>query len=39
MTRVAASGGAYRVLVRKSEGKKPFERHRLRWKDNIKRSV
>ena len=28
--------GAYRVLVRKPEGKGPLERPRLRWEDNIK---
>jgi len=26
----------YRVLVRKSEGKRPIGRHRRRWEDNIK---
>jgi hypothetical protein len=26
----------YRVLVRKSEGRRPLERPRCRWKDNIK---
>ena len=28
--------GAYRVLVRKPEGKRPLGRPRLRWEDNIK---
>jgi hypothetical protein len=28
--------GEYRVLVGKSEGKKPIGRNRRRWKDNIK---
>jgi len=28
--------GAYRVLVRKPEGKRPFARPRRRWEDNIK---
>jgi hypothetical protein len=28
--------GAYRVLVRKSEGKGPFRRPISRWEDNIK---
>jgi len=28
--------GVYRVLVGKSEGKRPLGRPRLRWKDNIK---
>jgi len=27
--------GAYRVLVVKSEGKRPFRRPRRRWEDNI----
>jgi len=27
---------AYRVLVGKGEGKRPLERHRRRWKDDIK---
>jgi hypothetical protein len=29
-------GGIYRILVGRSEGKKPLERPRRRWKDNIK---
>jgi hypothetical protein len=28
--------GAYRALVGKSEGKRPLERPRHRWEDNIK---
>ena len=28
--------GAYRVLARKPEGKKPIVRRRGRWEDNIK---
>jgi len=28
--------GVYRVLVRKHEGKRPLERPRRRWDDNIK---
>jgi len=28
--------GVYRVLVGKPEGKRPHERPRLRWEDNIK---
>ena len=28
--------GVYRVLVVKPEGKRPFERPRHRWEDNIK---
>ena len=34
--RVALIGerrGAYRVLVWKSDGKRPLERHRCRWED------
>ena len=37
--RVARMGerrGVYRVLVGKSEGKRPLGRHRRRWEDNIK---
>jgi curved DNA-binding protein CbpA len=30
------SRGAYRVLVGKPEGKRPLQRARLRWEDNIK---
>ena len=30
------SRNAYRVLVRKPEGKRPFGRPRDRWEDNIK---
>ena len=28
--------GVYRVLVGKPEGKRPLERPRLRWEENIK---
>jgi hypothetical protein len=28
--------GAYRILVGKPEGKRPLERPRCRWEDNIK---
>ena len=28
--------GVYRILVRKSEGKRPLGRPRRRWEDNIK---
>jgi hypothetical protein len=31
--------GVHRVLVGKSEGKRPFGRHRHRWEDNIKRDL
>jgi hypothetical protein len=27
---------AYRILVRRPQGKRPLERHRRRWVDNIK---
>jgi hypothetical protein len=27
---------AYKILVGKSEGKRPFERRRRRWEDNIR---
>jgi hypothetical protein len=27
---------SYNILVGKSEGKRPFGRHRRRWEDNIK---
>jgi len=30
------SRGVYRVLMGKSEGKRPFRRPRFRWEDNIK---
>jgi len=33
---VGARKDAYRVLVRRPEGKRPLERPRHRWKDNIK---
>jgi hypothetical protein len=29
-------GSAYKVLVRRSEGKRPLGRRRRRWRDNIK---
>jgi hypothetical protein len=29
-------GSVYRLLVGKSEGKRPFGRPRRRWEDNIK---
>jgi hypothetical protein len=31
--------GVYRVLVGKSEGKKPLGRPRCRWEDNIKNDL
>ena len=36
VARMGESRGAYRVLVGKSEGKRPHGRPRRRWKDNIK---
>jgi hypothetical protein len=34
--RMGEGRGVYRVLVGKPEGKRPLERPRRRWKDNIK---
>jgi hypothetical protein len=43
MGRVCSMNGekrnAYRILVGKSEGKKPLGRQRWRWVDNIKMNV
>jgi hypothetical protein len=36
VTRMGERRGAYRALVRKSEGRRPLERPRRRWEDNIK---
>ena len=37
MARMGEERGVYRILVEKSEGKKPLERRRRRWDDdNIK---
>jgi hypothetical protein len=39
MEHVACMGemrNAYKILVRKSEGKRPFGRPRPRWEDNIR---
>jgi len=36
VARVGDRMGAYRVLVRKPEGKGPLERPRRGWEDNIK---
>ena len=36
MTRMGQGRGVYRVLVGKSEGKRPLGRPRRRWEDNIK---
>ena len=39
MARVGQGRGVHRVLVGKPEGKRPLERHRHRWEDNIKMVV
>jgi hypothetical protein len=36
VTRIGKWRDIYKVLVRKPEGKRPFERPRRRWEDNIK---
>jgi hypothetical protein len=36
MARVGERRGVYRVMVGKPEGKRPLERHRSRWDDDIK---
>ena len=36
MARIGRGRGVYRVLVGKPEGKRPLERPRRRWEDNIK---
>ena len=36
VARMVESRGVYRVLVGKSEGKRPLGRTRCRWEDNIK---
>jgi hypothetical protein len=36
VARMVEGRGVYRVLVGKSEGKRPLGRHRRRWEDNIK---
>jgi len=36
VARMGERRGVYRVLVGKSEGKRPFWRPRSRWEDNIK---
>ena len=37
--RMGERRGVYRVLVGKPEGKRPLERLRRRWEDNIKMDV
>jgi hypothetical protein len=36
VARMGEKRGAYRVLMGKPEGKRPLERPRCRWEDNIK---
>ena len=36
VARMGEKRGVYRVLVGKPEGKRPLERPRRRWEDNIK---
>jgi hypothetical protein len=36
VARIGEKRGVYRLLVRKSEGKRPLGRPRRRWIDNIK---
>ena len=36
VVRMGERRGVYRVLVGKSEGKRPLGRHRRRWENNIK---
>jgi hypothetical protein len=36
VARIGEGRGAYRVLVRRPEGKRPQGRPRRRWEDNIK---
>jgi hypothetical protein len=36
MARMEEGSGVHRVLVGKPEGKRPLERPRRRWEDNIK---
>jgi hypothetical protein len=33
------SGGVYRILVGKPDGKRPLGKPRLRWEDNIKMDI
>jgi hypothetical protein len=36
---MGARRGAYRVVVEKSEGRRPLGRPRHRWEDNIKKDL
>jgi len=37
--RIGEITNAYKILVRKSDGKKPLDRSRRRWEDNIRMDV
>jgi len=37
--RMGLRRGVYTVLMGKSVGKSPFERHRRRWEENIKMDI
>jgi hypothetical protein len=39
VARMGEGRGVHRLLVGKSEGKRPLGRRRLRWEDNIKRDL
>jgi hypothetical protein len=39
VTRMGEKRNAYRLLVGKPEGRRPLERPRRRWVDNIRRDV
>jgi hypothetical protein len=39
LARIEVSRNAYRVLVRKQEGKRPLGRPTCRWEDNIKMNL
>jgi hypothetical protein len=39
VARMGEGRGVHRVLVGKSEGKRPLGRPRRRWEDNIKRDI
>jgi hypothetical protein len=37
VARIGEGGGAYRILVRRPEGRRPLGRPRYRWENNIQR--
>jgi hypothetical protein len=39
LARIREKRNAYRILVGKPEGKRPLERPRYRWVDNIKMDI